>query len=185
MQLQWSTSVDCLANWLSTGRRRLLPDSHRAVLDASDSEVALVHATLLLSMTYKYGRDLFVQIVDRLKGLAGQMVYRFWPNQKCQHCKLLSLFLYLRFKNAVPVELRLVRLSELPSPAPWAEAAAALLSRMRPGRRAGCYKGVSVTRDLNDDYIRYVFEEASYAGINFSIFKRLVQRRLLLDGCNP
>ena len=53
MQLQWSTSVDCLANWLSTGRRRLLPDSHRAVLDASDSEVALVHATLLLSPYYR------------------------------------------------------------------------------------------------------------------------------------
>ena len=53
MQLQWLTSVDYLANWLSTGGRRLLPDSHRAVLDATDSEFTLVHATLLLSMTYK------------------------------------------------------------------------------------------------------------------------------------
>ena len=34
-------------------------------------------------------------------------------SQQYQHSKLLSLFLYLRYKNAVPVELRLVRLSEL------------------------------------------------------------------------
>ena len=185
----WADSVDSLASYLAANEHESLPDDLAYDIEvATDSQVTFVSAALLISMTYKAGRDKLNDLVNRLKVMASELDYRLSD----MNSKLISLFTSLHYgPDKVPTQLRMLKLTEKPCPTTWPLAAAGLRSRIVAGQLCRRRRGTSLSlsrpafslgRDMHDEYIRQVFPEDTFK-IPFLVLKRIVQRQLLLDGC--